>query len=175
VESSPVTGAYGSGSEGEDIPRRRRREPSESESDSISLRPSMVTNLPEVAKSEIRGVARSECTRGTIRDGWEGRALKDRPRYLGDPVLCLDPGSAARAGALWLRVAACGERGESENAGASQSEPAGIRQRRWGIHNPPGGGSRKSDQPIVAKKRGNARGARGLCFSRVFTKGGRPD
>jgi len=56
-----------------------------------------------------------------------------------------------------------------------QPEPAGHRRRPWGIHNLRGGGSRESEQPTVARKRGNARGARGLYFSHVDTKEGRSD
>jgi len=40
-------------------------------------------------------------------------------------------------------------------------------QRRVGIHNGMPGRGRESDRPIVAKKRGNARGAKGPDFTHV--------
>jgi hypothetical protein len=46
-------------------------------------------------------------------------------------------------------------------------------QRRVGIHNRARGPGRESDRPIVAGKRGNARGAKGPDFTHVFSKGRR--
>ena len=162
------------GAKGRVLSGRRRREPSESKPDSASLHKSVVTNLPEVVKSETCGEARSESTCRATRGDWGGHASKERSRNLGDPVPSQGSGRAARDGALGLQVAACGERGVSDSAQAPHPEPAGLRQRRRGIHNPSGGGSRESEQPITARKRGNARGAKGLYFSRVYTKERRP-
>jgi len=50
----------------------------------------------------------------------------------------------------------------------------GRRQRDRGIHNPGRGCSRESDWPIVALKRGNARGAKGPNFSHVSIKERKP-
>jgi hypothetical protein len=174
-EQSGDQGLEGSGSKRDELPGRQRREPSESKPDSASLHSPMVTNLPKMAKSETRKEAGSTCTCGTIRGDWGGRAPKDRSWYPGDPMLCSISVRAVRAGASGPQVAACGERGEDECAQAPRLEPADVGQRRWGIHNPYDGGSRESEQPIAAEKRGNARGAKGLYFSHVYTKVGRPD
>src|SRR5437879_3850558 len=80
----------------------------------------MATNLPEMAKSETCGEARSTRTRGAIRGDWGGRAPKDRSRYLGDPMQRLGSSGRARAGAPWLQVAACGEKG----AGGTKPSPS---------------------------------------------------
>lgn len=148
--------------------------PNESEPDSASLHQAMMTNLPEMAKSGTYGEVRSERTRGIIRGDRGGRVPKERSRNLRGPMPRQRSGSAAKAGALWPRVAACGKRGESDSAQAPRPEPSGRGEPRRGIHNPTGGGSRNSEQPIAAEKRGNARGARGLYFSRVDTKERRP-
>ena len=133
----------------------------------------VVASLPDMLQPEIYGEARSERTRRTTRDGWGRRVPKERPKNLGDPV----PGSgqerAAKAGALWSRVAACGGRDVSGSALAPQPEPAPLGQRRWGIHNPFGVRSRESERLIVAEKRGSARGVKGPYFSRVSRTGGR--
>ena len=131
----------------------------------------VVASLPEMLKPAIYGEARSECTRRTIRGGWGLRVPKERLRNLGDPVRGPGQERAAKAGALWSRVAACGGRDVSGSALAPQLEPACLGQRRWGNHNPLGVRSRESERPIRAEKRGNARGAKGPYFSRVFIKG----
>ncbi len=131
----------------------------------------VVASLPEMLKPVIYGEARSECTRRTTRGGWGLRVPKERSRNLGDPVRGPGQERAAKAEALWSRVAACGGRDVSGSALAPQLEPASLGQRRWGIHNPFGVRSRESERPIRAEKRGNARGAKGPYFSRVFIKG----
>ena len=131
----------------------------------------VAANLPEMLKPATYGEARSECTRRVTRGGWGLRVPKERPRSLGGPVRGSGQERAAKAGALWSRVAACGGRDVSGSAPAPQLEPACPEQRRWGIHNPPGVRSRESERPIRAEKRGNARGAKGPYFSRVFIKG----
>jgi hypothetical protein len=133
----------------------------------------MVTNLPEVAKSEAGGVAMSTSTRRAIRGGWGGRALKDR---LGTWETRRGAATRARgeAGALWPGVAACGETGGSGSAQAPRVESSGWRQRQRGMHNPLDGRGRESERPIVAMKWGNARGAKGPHFSYVAIEERKP-
>jgi len=45
--------------------------------------------------------------------------------------------------------------------------PSGLGQLLWGNHNPRDGRGRESERPIVVRKRGNARGAKGPHFSPV--------
>jgi len=121
----------------------------------------VMASLPEMLKPAIYGEARSECTRRVTRGGWGLRVPKERSRNLGDPVRGPGQERAAKAEALWSRVAACGGRDVSGSAHAPQLEPASLGQRRWGNHNPLGVRSRESERPIRAEKRGNARGAKG--------------
>lgn len=131
----------------------------------------VMANLPEMPKPATYGEVRSECTRRVTRGGWGLRVPKERPRSLGGPMRGRGQERAAKAVALWSRVAACGGRDVSGRAPAPQPEPACPGQRRWGIHNPLGVRSRESERPIRAEKRGNARGAKGPYFSRVSING----
>ena len=131
----------------------------------------VMASLPEMLKPATYGEARSECTRRVTWGGWGLRVPTERSRSLGDPVRGPGQERAAKAGALWSRVAACGGRDVSGSAHAPQLEPACLGQRWWGIHNPFGVRSRESERPIRAEKRGNARGAKGSYFSRVSIKG----
>jgi len=60
-------------------------------------------------------------------------------------------------------------RGTWEARRKFQSERVSLEEARWGgINNPPCVYGRDSERPIVARKRGNARGAKGPHFSHVF-------
>jgi len=115
----------------------------------------------------------SRCTHRATRGDWGGRVLKDRS---GTWETRRGVANRARgeACALWLGVAACGETSVSDCARVPHVEPSGGRQRRRGKHNPSGGCGRESERPIVAKKRGNARGAKGPYFSHVLIEERKP-
>jgi hypothetical protein len=135
----------------------------------------VAVNLPDMLKPVTCGEERSESTRGAIRGGGGRRVPKERSRNLGGPVQGPRQERAAKAVALWSRIAACGESDVSGSGQPPQPEPACSGQRLWGIHNPCGVCSRASERLIVAGKRGNARGAKGPYFSRVPFKESRND
>jgi hypothetical protein len=60
--------------------RHRNREPSESELASASLHKSVVTNLPEMVKSDIRGDLTVEYNHETRWGDWRGRVMKEQGR-----------------------------------------------------------------------------------------------
>ena len=158
---------------GGSLPGQRRSEPNASEPDSASLRHTVVTTLPEMAKSVTGGEATSKSTRRATRGDWGGRVPKDRRGTWETRRGATAPVRGERC-ALGSGVAACGETGVSGSARAPHPEPSGWLQRRRGRHNPLGGRGRESERPIVAAKRGNARGAKGPHFSHVAIEERKP-
>lgn len=158
---------------GGSLPRRRKSEPNASEPDSASLHDKVATNLPKKAKSATGREATSESSCRATRGDRGGRVLKDR-----QGTWETRRGTSAQARgervALWLGIAACGETGVSGSAQAPHLEPSGRRQRWRGIHNPLSGRGRESERLIIARKRGNARGAKGPHFSHVTIEERKP-
>lgn len=141
-----------------------------SEPDSASLYKFLVANLPDERKPATRTEERNANRCGARRGDWGERAPKERSRDLGEPTWRKEPAQGERGVALWSGVVACDEKGESDRALTPHLEPRWGRQRGRGIHNPVRGCSRKSERLIVARKWGNAHGAKGPYFSHVFSK-----
>ena len=85
----------------------------------------------------LTGKSMNSCTCQASRGDWRERALKEYPRYPGDPS-------------------------------RSRKLVVSVGKGSWGSHNPGSLRRRKSDRPIVARKRGNARGAKRPDRYRVF-------
>lgn len=168
-ESSPVSRRQRGGTKGMNVPRRRRSEPNASES-RFSL-VNLIGGDQPVLGGEVCHQRRSnEHEHPLDHPGCLGRARSERSsRNLGYPAWCRRLEGESEC-ALWPRVAACGKTGVSGSAQTPHSELIRRLQRRWGIHNPPIGRGRESERSIVAVKRGNARGAKGPCFSHVSIK-----
>jgi hypothetical protein len=161
------------GRTGDRPPGRRTCEPNASEPDSTSLRLLVVTSLPKMAKSEASGEAMSASTHWTTRGDWGGRVRTDRAENCETRCRESDRRERCRRRAMApsSRVRRKGRKRKCESTTPSHD---GGRQRARGIHNPGCGCSRESDRPIVARKRGNARGAKGPNFSHVFVKERKP-
>jgi hypothetical protein len=114
--------------------------PNVSELDSASLRYLLAVNLPEVMKPATSEEATSMSTHWAIRGAWRERVPKDWQQVPGEPPRCT-------VGEVKLQLFAV--------------------QGGRGINNPVFCRRRKSERPIVAEKRGNARGAKGLYVSRA--------
>lgn len=114
--------------------------PNVSELDSASLHYPLAVNLPEVMKPATSEEVTSICTHWATRGAWRGRVPKDWQQVPGEPPRCTD-GEVE----LYLSVVQGGR----------------------GINNPVFCRRRKSERPIVAEKRGNARGAKGPYVSRA--------
>jgi hypothetical protein len=161
------------GRKGELLPGRRRCEPNASEPDSASLDQPVVTNLQTEVKSDTSGEEMSASTRWATRGGWGGRVPTDRAgtwdTRLSESVRREGIKRCARVPMSRVR-----RKGRKRKCASTAQEARGRRQRDRGIHNPGRGSSRESDRPIVALKRGNARGAKGPSFSHVFVKERKP-
>ena len=161
------------GRKGDSLPGRRRCEPNASEPDSASLHQPVATNLHREVKSDTSGVEMSANTHWATQGGWGGRVPTDRAETwetrCGESVCregikrcAMAPNSRAR------------RKGRKRKCESTTPDARGRWKRARGIHNPECGCSRESDRPIVAMKRGNARGAKGPSFSHVFVKERKP-
>ena len=161
------------GRRGDSLPGRRRCEPNASEPDSASIHQAVATNLHTEVKSDTSGVAMSRRTHWAIRGGWGGHVPTDRAE-----TWETRGGKSVRRAAIKRCAMAPSSRvrrkGRKRKCESTALEVRGRRQRVRGIHNPERGYSRESDRPIVAMKRGNARGAKGPSFSHVFVKERKP-
>ena len=154
------------GRRGERLPGQRRCEPNASEPDSASLDQPVATNLQTEVKSVTSGVEMSASTRWAIRGGWGGRVPTDRAgtwdTRLSESVRREGSKRCARVPISRVR-----RKGRKRKCASTTQEARGRRQRGREIHNPGCGSSRESDRPIVALKRGNARGGKGPTDQRV--------
>jgi hypothetical protein len=114
--------------------------PNVSELDSASLHYLLAVILPKVMKPATSEEATSMSTHWAIRGAWRERVSKDWQQVPGEPPRCT-------VGEVELHLSAV----------------QGVR----GINNSGFCRRRKSERPIVAEKRGNARGAKGLYVSRA--------
>jgi hypothetical protein len=132
---------------------------------------SMAANLPKVMKPATGGEAVSLCSRRAIRGETGGRASTDRSGTW--EARCGASGWQSSKG--WCAVAPSSrvrQKGRERKWLNTPPRVRSLKQRPWGIHNPGGVRSRESERPIVAWKRGNARGAKGPYFSHATVEGG---
>ena len=173
TKQSGPSGAKARGAKGSKAPTAKERAPTKVN----PIRPrygySMVTNLPETAKSATGEEVMSTSTHRAIRGDWGGRAPKDRPVTSGDPARRRHPGE--KRGVCAVDRGSRVRRNGRERTCASTTRRA---LRGWprprGIHNPLGGRGRDSEGSIVAMKRGNARRAKGPHFSHVAIEERKP-
>jgi hypothetical protein len=118
-------------------PDSKGMSPNVSELDSASLRYLLAVIRPKVMKPATSEEATSMSTHWAIRGAWRERVSKDWQQVPGEPPRC--------------------------TVGEVLSAVQGGR----GINNPVFCRRRKSERPIVAEKRGNARGAKGPYVSRA--------
>jgi hypothetical protein len=155
------------------IPGRRRSEPNASES-RFGLVNLNGGDQPALGGEVCHRRRSNEQEHPPDHPGCLGRARSERsPGNLGDPAWC---GRSEQR----LRVCAVApssrerQNGRERKRASAAPEPSGRLQREWGIHNPRIGRGRESERPIVALKRGNARGAKGPYFSHVAVEERRP-
>ncbi len=133
----------------------------------------MAASLPKVVKPATGGEEVSTCSRRAIRGETGGRASTDRSGTW--EARCGASGWQSCRG--WCAVAPSSRvrrKGRERKCLDTPPRARSPKQRPWGIHNPGGVRSRESERPIVAWKRGNARGAKGPYFSHAAANGGTP-
>lgn len=132
---------------------------------------SRLANLSEKAKPASLGEETCEGTLGSDRGDWGERAVKEQRKVPGDPY--------------WQGEGSCEKEVKVEPQRKDLNTGGGSIRRTWLRKSgytenwnrnfcwesiTSGGPTRKSEHPIVAKKKGNAYGAKGMCYNQVSTK-----